>query len=113
MKFEASSSKNALVMNGKAAHVVNPWSIEIDTNEETITIKKRNSYLIGVDEQTFSFRYIRNIKIDEHLFGADIHIKATGVTASAFCLSKSDAKKIRAILIDYNNTKKSESIIFS
>ena len=27
-------------MNGKAAHVVNPWHITIDLEKETITVKK-------------------------------------------------------------------------
>lgn len=71
-------------MNGKPAHVLNPWHIIVDTDKETITIKKRNSYLFGVDEQVIAFRYIRSVTIDQHLFGADIHIKAMGGYVSAF-----------------------------
>lgn len=49
MRFAAKSSPNDLIMNGKPAHVLNPWHIIVDTEEESITIKKRNTYLIGVD----------------------------------------------------------------
>jgi len=113
MKFETSSSSNALVMNGKGAHVVNPWHIIIDTDEETITVRKRNAILIGVDEQICAFRFIRSITIDQHLFGADIHIKVVGGLASAYCIPKSDAKEIKKILLEYNQTKKGKGIVFS
>lgn len=113
MKFETSSSAKALIMNGKGAHVVNPWHIIIDLDEETITVRKRNAVLIGVDEQVIAFRYIRNITIDQHVFGADIHIKVVGGYASAFCIPKSDAKKIKKMLLEYNQTKKGKGIIFS
>ena len=113
MIFEATSSPDALVFNGKAAHIVNPWTIIVDTDEETITVKKRNWHLIGKDEQVLAFRFIRNIKIDQHMFGADIHIKIVGGTISAYCLSKSDANTVEEILLDYNQTKKGKGIIFS
>jgi hypothetical protein len=113
MKFETSSSINALVMNGKGAHVVNPWHIIVDIGEETITVRKRNAILIGVDEQVCAFKFIRNITIDQHLFGADIHIKVVGGFVSAFCIPKSDAKKIKNMLLEYNQTKKGKGIIFS
>lgn len=112
MRFEAQSSANALIMNGKPAHVLNPWHIFVDTDEETITIRKRNAYLIGVDEQVIAFRYIRSVKIDQHLFGADIHIKAMGGHVSAFFIPKSDAKKIKKMLLEYNQIKRGKGIIF-
>jgi hypothetical protein len=113
MKFETQSSSSALMMNGKPAHVVNPWHIAIDTDEETITVKKRNAYLIGVDEHIIAFKFIRSIKIDQHMFGSDIHIKAVGGTVSAFYIPKGDAKKIKQILLRYNEGKKGKGIIFS
>ena len=113
MRFETSSSANALIMNGKGVHILNPWHIMIDTEEETITVRKRNAILIGVDEQVCAFRFIRSITIDQHLFGADIHIKIVGSYASAFCIPKSDAKEIKKILLEYNQTKKGKGIIFS
>jgi hypothetical protein len=113
MKFESTSSGSALIANGKAAHVANPWNIVIDTDEETITVSIRNWYLIGIDTQIIAFRFIRSIRIDEHLIGADIHIKVVGGTASAYCIPKSDARRIKEILMDYNFTKKGKGIIFS
>ena len=113
MRFESSSSGAALIANGKSAHVANPWTIVIDTDEETICVSVRNWYLIGTDSQTMAFRFIRSIRIDEHLIGADIHIKVVGGISSAYCISKSDAKKIKEILMNYNFTKKSKGIIFS
>lgn len=111
MKYETSSSKNALIINGKSAHVVNPWHIIIDLDQETITVKKRNKFLIGVDEQVIAFKYVRNITIDEHFIGADIHIKVVGGTASVYCLSKSDAEKIKEMLLEHNNSKGSNITI--
>jgi hypothetical protein len=102
MKYETSSAKDALIFNGKGTHVVNPWNIIIDTDEETITIRKRNWHLIGSDEQTLAFKRVRSISIDEHFIGADIHIKVVGGTASVFCLSKRDARKIKEILLEFN-----------
>ncbi len=113
MIFEAVSSPESLVFNGKPEHIVNPWVITVDTDSESITVRKRNWHLIGKDEETLSFRFIRKITIDQHLIGADIHIKIMGGTISALCLNKSDAKKIKQILMDYNLTKKGKGIIFS
>jgi hypothetical protein len=61
MKYETSSAKDVLIFNGKGSHVVNPWHITIDTDEETV-----------------------------------------GGTASVFCLSKGDARKIKEILLEFN-----------
>jgi len=103
----------SLIFNGKMFHLLNPWHIEVDSNQETITIRKRNPFLIGFDEQIVSFRYIRSIIIDEHLFGADIHVKVLGGKASAYCIPKRDAKIIKNILLEYNNIKRGRGIIFS
>jgi len=100
MRFEASSSSSALMFNGKGAHVANPWRIIIDMDEKTITVRKRNSSLIGVDEQVIAFRSIRSVTVDEHTVGADVHIKVVGGTASAYYLSKDDARKIKEMLLD-------------
>ncbi len=113
MIFRTQSSIDALVFNGKPEHVVNPWEIIINTDEETIVVKKRNWHLIGKDEQLLAFRFIRNITIDQHMFGADIHIKIMGGKISAYSIPKKDAKTIREILNNYNQTKKGKSIIFS
>ncbi|MCF8266359.1 MAG: hypothetical protein K9J13_16665 [Saprospiraceae bacterium] len=113
MRFEATSAPDALIFNGMPEHVVNPWTIIVDSVEETITVKKRNWHLVGKDEQTLSFRFIRSIKIDQHMFGADIHIKIMGGTISAFGLRKSDTKRVKEILLEYNSSKRGKGIIFA
>lgn len=113
MQYSYSSSEAALVANGHAADVLTPWHITIDTDEQTVTVSKRNRYLIGVDEDTLAFRFIRRITIDQHLIGADISISAVGGKLKACCLDKSDCKRIKQLLMDYNDTKKNRGIIFS
>jgi hypothetical protein len=113
MKYHFSSAKDALLFNGKGAHVVNPWHITIDLDKETIEVKKRNSFLIGVDENLVNFKRVRSIKIDQHLIGADIHIKVVGGSLSVYCLSKSDAKKIKTILLEFNDSRKGSNFIIS
>ena len=113
MRFEATSTEAALAANGKIINAATPWHLIVDTDEETITVRKRNLTMIGVDEDVLAFRFIRRIRIDQHLIGADIEIKAVGGTATAYCLSKSDCKKINQLLMEYNTTKRSKGIIFS
>ena len=67
MVYKFSSAKDALVMNGKGAHILNPWHITINLAKETIEVKKRNSFLIGVDENVVNFKRVRSIKIDQNL----------------------------------------------
>ena len=64
MRFEATSTEAALAANGRIADAVTPWHIIVDTDAETVTVRKRNRYMIGVDEDTLAFRFIRNIRID-------------------------------------------------
>ena len=113
MRFEATSTEAAMAANGKIINAATPWHLIIDTDEETITVRKRNLIMIGVDEEVLAFRYIRRIRIDQHLIGADIEIKAIGGTVTAYCLSKSDCKKIKQILMEYNATKRGRGIIFA
>jgi len=42
-----------------------------------------------------------------------MHIKVVGGKSSVFCFSKSDVRKIKEILLEYNQTKKGGGIIFS
>ncbi len=111
MRFEATSTEAALAANGRIADAVTPWHLIVDTDAETVTVRKRNRYMIGVDEETLAFRFIRNIRIDQHLIGADIEIKAIGGTVTAYCLSKSDCKRIKQILMEYNDSKKNDETI--
>ncbi|MFW5804727.1 MAG: hypothetical protein ACOCWG_05810 [bacterium] len=102
----------SLLFNGRFSHFLNPWHIILDLEKLTITIKKRNWFLIGFDTQTYAFRFIRNVVVDTHLFGADISIKVMGGKIEAFCISKRIAKRIEEILVQYNNQKGSKHIIF-
>lgn len=113
MTYSYSSSEAALLANGRAADILTPWQIEIDTDEQTITIRKRNKYLIGVDEDTLAFRFIRRVVVDEHLIGADITIQAVGGKLTAKCLDKSDCKLIKDLLMNYNKNSKIKHNIFS
>lgn len=110
--LKAKSGFFTLFINFKLEHIINPWRIKVDYLEETITISKRNWYFIGVDTDTIAFRFIRKININEHLFGADIFIKAIGGSVSAKYLPKKDLKLIKKSLIEYNMTKR-KHIIFS
>lgn len=72
-----------------------------------------NRILIGVDEDTLAFRFIRRVVIDQHLIGADITIQAVGGKLTAKCLDKSACKKIKQILMDYNKSSRTGHTIFS
>ena len=113
MRYSFTSSEAVLIANGRAGDVLRPWTIIIDTDDQTITIRKRNSYFIGVDEDTLAFRFIRRVKIDEHLIGADITIQAVGGKLTAKCLDKSACKRIKQILMEYNEHSKTKHNIFS
>lgn len=113
MRYKFSSSEAALLANGHAADVLTPWTIIIDTDEQTITVSKRNRILIGVDEDTLAFRFIRRVVIDQHLIGADITIQAVGGKLTAQCLDKSDCKRIKDLLMNYNKNSKIKHNIFS
>ena len=106
------SSEAVLLANGRSGDILRPWTITIDTDEQTLTVSKRNKYFIGVDEDTLAFRFIRRVTIDQHLIGADITISAVGGKVTACGLEKKDCKQIKDILISYNRTRKS-SIVFS
>jgi len=110
--IKSKSSISALFFNGQIAHIINPWILIVDYENETITVEKRNWYFIGVNKNIIAFRFIRNIRVDEHLFGANISIKATGGWVVANYLSKNDAEIIKNSLFEYNKTK-NNYIIFS
>ena len=113
MRYTFSSSEASLVANGHVTDVLTPWQMIIDTDEQTITVRKRNRILIGVDEDTLAFRFIRRVMIDEHLIGADITIQAVGGKLTARCLDKSDCQRIKEILMEYNSSSTTRHNIFS
>ena len=83
--------------------------IVVDTDEQTITVRKRNWFLIGKHEHVIAFRFIRSIKIDDHLLGTDIHIKVIGGTSNACSIIYLNTmQENQDILIEYNEQKKEE-----
>ena len=113
MKFKTKLSNAALLMNGSFKSVINTLGVIVDTDQETITLRKRNWHLIGVNEQVLAFKYIRDIKIDQHVFGADVQINTFNDSISISNIDKNDANKIRDILIQFNKNRGEDSIIFS
>lgn len=110
--LESKSSIISLITNGRFTHILTPWKIIVDLNELTITIKKRNWFLIGFDTNTYAFKYVRNILIDSHLFGADIKVRVIGGNAEALSIPKKIALKIKDLLIQYNNQKNKKHVVF-
>ncbi len=110
--IKSKSSISALFFNGQIAHIINPWILTVDYENETITVEKRNWYFIGINKNIIAFRFIRNIRVDEHLFGANISIKATGGWVMANYISKNDADTIKNSLFEYNKNRNNH-IIFS
>ena len=102
MKYKFSSSQVVMAAHGEISNALTPWHVIIDTNDETVSVTKRNKYLIGVDQDTIDFRHIRCVSIDEHLLGADIRISTSGGTLTAYYFSKSDCKRIKKILLSYS-----------
>lgn len=112
MTYTFTSTWSAMVANGRAADAATPWRVIIDTDAQTITVAKRNRTFIGVDEDTLAFRFIRRVKIDAHVIGADITISAVGGDLTAYCLDKKDCKRIKEILMEFNRNSDNGCIVF-
>ena len=112
MRYEFTSSAAAMAANGNLSEIT-PWRIIIDTVEQTITVSKRNKFLIGTDEDTVAFRVIRRVDIHAHLIGADITIQAVGGKLTARSMAKSDCRRIKQILMEHNKKSNTKIIIFS
>lgn len=105
------SSLTSLVANGRFRHLLTPWHISVDLRENAITVKKRNWFLIGFDTETYAFKYVRNVRIDTHLFGADLCISIIGGSAEVLSLPKRDAQRIRDMLLTSNKNTADDSVI--
>lgn len=89
--FETLEFKSKFLLGG---NILTPDRLII-TNSEVI-YKKRNRYLIGVDEVSIPFSRISSVEIDRKLIDATIIIHTYGnqtITANDFKIS--DAKKIK------------------
>jgi hypothetical protein len=99
MIYNFKSSYLSLFFHYKIQHILTPWIVYLNLERMTLTIKKRNWFLIGFNIETIPVNRIRNIFIDEHVVGADIHITIYGSSLSAYYLRKTDAKTIKNNLI--------------
>lgn len=100
-----------MALNLKIEYIFNPWILNIDFQNEILEIKQRNWYLIGHKSNTVSLRFIRNISIQEQLFGANVLIRTMGQNFVLKYLEKIDAKEIKQLLLDFNQNKGKQIII--
>ena len=88
-----------------------PWNLNIDFQNEILEAKQRNWFLIGYRTNTVSLRFIRNVTIQEHIFGANIHIRTMGENFMIKYLDKKDAEKIKNLLLEFNRNRGNQIII--
>lgn len=107
------STALALIFNGKPFAIFRRWHIIIDIQRMLITVKRRNWHLISFDEETYAFKTVRNVKINTHLFGADLSLKVYAGEARVMYISKRKAKKIKNLLLenDWNRNNSTDIII--
>ncbi len=58
-------------MDGRALAArdfVFPFNLWLDSENKTLTVSKRNWFIVGIDTKSFNFGQIRNVFVDEHLF---------------------------------------------
>jgi hypothetical protein len=68
-------------------------------NEKTVTWRKRNKILIGIDSISISLDKISSVELDDKVWGVDIKIHSFGGNSiSARCFTAADAKKIKELL---------------
>lgn len=71
----------------------------IVVTDSQVIYKKRNKYLIGIDESSIPFSRISSVEIDRKLIDSDIIIYSTGnQTIIARDFSIADAKEIKKII---------------
>jgi hypothetical protein len=91
MQFEFQSSIT------RGGEVLRPDHIII--NQENITWRKRNKYLIGYDSISIPIGKISSIELDDKIWGVDITIKGIGSSSiTAKCFTAADANKIKELL---------------
>ncbi len=99
-QYVAKSTFMGLITRGRFWSLLTPWEIEIDTERKRVQVNRRNWYLINKNEDTFQFSSVRHVKIDNSLFGADLHIRMYAGSAIVIGISKKSAKIIRELLLD-------------
>ncbi|OFX24701.1 MAG: hypothetical protein A2033_09765 [Bacteroidetes bacterium GWA2_31_9] len=76
----------------------------IIVNDNAVTYKKRNKYLINVDSISILISKISSVELDSSLWGTDIIIKSVGageIIGKKF--TKSDAKEIKRLIQERQN----------
>ena len=76
-----------------------PFSLELDSEKKTLTVSKRNWFVVGIDTKSFNFGQIRNVLVDEHLLTASLTIRVYAGKIECHWLRKSDANKFRDALM--------------
>ncbi len=109
--FKVKSSKKYLILNGLFLSIFRPWHLEFNFDKKHLIVKRRNWHLISYDEEIYLFKTVRNVKVDTHLFGADVSIKVYAGNAEVRYISKKNAKKIRNILLNNDWNKSGTDII--
>lgn len=93
------SSSFNLMLRGQFWNAIIPWTVEVDAANNFITVRKRNWYLIGIDENKFRFTSVRHIEIDQRLFGTDMFIRMYGNSLTIPCLKRKAANRLRDLIM--------------
>ncbi len=100
MKYKSSLLSLLFFGDNPIIDILTPYRIYIEESRNIITVSKRNTYLIGVDKWIIPFKNIRSLNIDEHFFGADLHVKVYGAPLLVVkCLSKADARRASKVVL--------------
>ena len=109
--IEAKSTTLSLLTNGKILSILRPWKIIVDAGKMQITVMRRNWHLINHDEATHTFKSVRTVKIDRHIFGANLSIKVYSGQAEVFYINKKKAKQISDLLLNNGWNRKDADVI--
>lgn len=107
--YIAKSTFMGLVTRGKFWKVLTPWVIEVDLDIRTVYITNQKWYFVKIKE-TFTCNET-HVKIEEFLFGADLHIQTHKGLYSVIGISKYKAEIIRGLITNPNPTLPGESEI--
>lgn len=96
------SSTLGLIFCGQFGDIFTPWIVDIDETHKTITVSKRNWYLIGFDISVYKLNGLRSISIDNNIYGSNLTVKVFYNNIIIKGLTNENAKKISNILNDLN-----------
>jgi len=99
MTTSFTSSSLNLLLRGQLWDALIPWTVEVDVDHHFITVRKRNWYLIGVDENKFRFNAVRQVEIDQRLFGTDVFIRMYGNSLAIPCIKRRAANELRDLIM--------------